>query len=124
MEEKTCPCCSGKLFKSCCKIYVTGMAYPLDPGSLTRSRHVAELLGCKEYIKNTWHPETFPGVDKININNVQWLDLKIINIFGGENEAVVYVKKTYLENNCEHYVDNNLLFIKLDGRLVFYYSLE
>ncbi|WP_143731359.1 YchJ family metal-binding protein [Microbulbifer sp. GL-2] len=119
-----CPCGSGQLFVDCCKDYVIGGAYPLDAETLIRSRHTAELLGCSTYIQDTWCPETYPGKDKVNMNCTQWTDMKIIDVFGGDDDIIVHVQKKYIENNCEHYVDKNLLIIRVGGKLMFYYSLE
>lgn len=50
-----CPCCSGKEYTECCKLFHTGKlpAHALD---LMRSRYSAYVLDLPDYIVNTTHP--------------------------------------------------------------------
>lgn len=54
---KLCPCCSGKEYASCCKIYHDG-ALPPTALALMRSRYSAYALGKAAYILDTTHPKS------------------------------------------------------------------
>lgn len=52
-----CPCCSGKKYAECCKIYHDGLPAPTAL-ALMRSRYSAYALGIAVYIIQTTHPKS------------------------------------------------------------------
>jgi SEC-C motif-containing protein len=52
-----CPCCSGKKYAECCKLYHDG-ALPPTPLDLMRSRYAAYAKGNIDYIIRTTHPNS------------------------------------------------------------------
>jgi len=53
---KLCPCCSGKQYEECCKVFHDG-AKPQNALQLMRSRYAAYALNIPDYIMKTTHPE-------------------------------------------------------------------
>ena len=54
---EVCPCCSGLLYKECCKRYHEGIKSP-SPLALMRSRYAAYAKGLPDYIQKTTHPKS------------------------------------------------------------------
>lgn len=57
-----CPCCSGKKYSECCKVFHEG-ALPQTALELMRSRYSAYALENPEYIIETTHPDS-PSFEK------------------------------------------------------------
>lgn len=53
--QNLCPCCSGKEYAQCCKIFHLG-TLPSNALDLMRSRYCAYALDLPDYIVNTTHP--------------------------------------------------------------------
>lgn len=52
-----CPCCSGKPYSECCKLYHNEIAAP-TPLALMRSRYTAYAMANADYIIRTTHPNS------------------------------------------------------------------
>ena len=59
-----CPCCSGKLYSSCCEPFITGKGKPITAEELMRSRYTANVIKNADYLLLSWHPSKRP--EKIN----------------------------------------------------------
>lgn len=55
LDKILCPCCSGKEYEACCKIFHQG-GVPETALLLMRSRYSAYALNIPDYIMKTTHP--------------------------------------------------------------------
>ena len=55
VHANLCPCCSGKEYEECCKIFHDGKS-PENALQLMRSRYSAYVLNKSDYIVETTHP--------------------------------------------------------------------
>ena len=122
MNDIICYCGSGKLFKECCRPYITGIKKAPAPVALMRSRYSAYATHNADYLWATTYPEQRKYHSKTAIlqwaESNQWLKLEILNF----TETVVEFKAYYLdemlkaqihheksrfikENNIWYYVD-------------------
>ncbi|GAA5442275.1 UPF0225 protein YchJ [Microbulbifer sp. NBRC 101763] len=118
MTEQPCPCGSGKKFKACCNLYLSGQAYPKMAESLMRSRYSAYAMGNLAYLRKTWHPETYPGLNADDLET-QWTRLEVIKSKAGLKKSVVEFKAWYTENDQEHVIHEISLFKLYKKRWVY-----
>ncbi|GAV19543.1 hypothetical protein MMIC_P0479 [Mariprofundus micogutta] len=89
--NKPCPCGSGDPFASCCQPIIAGSPAP-SPEALMRSRYSAYVLGCWDYLRESWHPDTRPS--KITPTDTHWLGLSIVNAKADTVEFIAGFKET------------------------------
>jgi len=118
MTDQPCPCGSGKKFKACCNLYLSGQAYPKMAEPLMRSRYSAYAMGNLAYLRNTWHPETCPNLDMDDLET-QWTRLEVIKSKPGLKKSVVEFKAWYTENDQEHVTHEISLFKLYKKRWVY-----
>lgn len=79
-----CPCGSGRKYEQCCGLYLDEGVPAETAEALMRSRYTAH---CKEnlgYLFRTWHPETRPGHNALNLQkDILWTGLEIISTEAG-----------------------------------------
>lgn len=91
----TCPCDSGLLFNRCCGRYIKLGAYPQTAEQLMRSRFTAYTQCNIAYLKKTWHPSTYPGLDQEELSATHWLNLEVIATQPGLKKSIVEFKAYY-----------------------------
>lgn len=83
LEDKPCPCCSGKNYGACCKPYHTKDAYAPNAETLMRSRFSAFAIPNGEYLMNTLLPAKRKFHNKSELQEWgeinKWLTLEILN---------------------------------------------
>lgn len=128
----SCPCCSGKSYDECCKLFHEG-AMPENALQLMRSRYSAYVLNLPDYIVATTHPANphysenkFSWKRSISqfSRNSSFEKLEILDFKENKTEATVtftahlsqgnrdatFTEKSYFEKK-----DNQWLY--LDGQL-------
>ena len=101
-----CPCNTGKVYSSCCKILHDG-AYPDHALSLMRSRYCAYAYHLADYIIRTTHPNN-PNYKQ---NRKQWIreilafcqntkfqKLEILDFIDGTDESYVTFNAHLVQN--------------------------
>lgn len=80
--KNTCPCGSGKLFKSCCQPFITGESFPETAEQLMRSRYTAYTLADIPYIEKTQSGEAAQDFHfdeaKQWASQVKWCGLNVL----------------------------------------------
>lgn len=122
MTPDLCPCGRLKKYTLCCGVYIQeGLAAP-DPEALMRSRYTAFCLNDLNYLKKTWHPDTYPE-DLADDEPSNWVGLEIIDSsYEGDEAEVEFRAKLIFDNKLEilHEISQ---FDKIDG-LWLYHSGE
>ncbi len=126
MSEQNCHCGSGRLFKKCCGLLLSGRKQALTAEALVRSRYAAYVEENVTYLLKTWHVSTRPN--SIDFTKLpRWRSLVIINTGHGgirDKQGTVEFKAFYeeglhlgvlhersrfvRENGCWYYVDGNM----------------
>lgn len=109
MSEKPCPCGSGKAFRQCCQLYLSGRAYPNNAEALMRSRYSAYVTGNLPYLRKSWHPDTCPALNGDDLQT-RWLRLEVIKSKQGLKKSVVEFEAWYLEDGAERALHEISLF--------------
>ncbi|WP_193164765.1 YchJ family protein [Microbulbifer hainanensis] len=118
MLEQLCPCCSGKPFDSCCRLYLSGKAYPGKAEALMRSRFSAFVTGNLPYLRKTWHPDTCPELTSEDLNT-QWSRLEVIRSKPGLKKSIVEFKAWFVEDGTERALHEISLFKLYKKRWVY-----
>ncbi len=122
MSKKLCPCGSKKQYYYCCGMYLSSKKNPETAEKLMRSRYTAFSRGNVDYLLATLHPDQRKFGDRQeltkNINNTQWLGLKVIDTQKGKKHDVT----GYVEFEAVYQLDEpgqlheRSKFIKIDGQ--------
>ena len=81
--DSPCPCSSDVSFAECCQPLIGGQQRARTALALMRSRYSAYVAGARDYLLQTWAPETRPPV--LSLDPAQrWLGLRIKRVVGGE----------------------------------------
>ena len=117
-NSASCPCESGRVYKSCCSELHSGRVLAQTALQLMRSRYSAFALGNAEYLVKSWHPDTRPA--KLTIDESQrWIGLKIktVSLGGtGEEEGSVEFVARFKVKGKAHRFHENSRFQKVGGR--------
>ena len=115
---KNCPCCSGKSYDECCKIFHDKEKFPQTAEELMRSRFSAFAIPNGEYLMET----TLPSKRKLhNTKDLQkwgeensWTKLEILKVSG---KNLVEFKAFYTDKDVNPKIHHELsLFEKLNNR--------
>lgn len=83
MNEKLCPCCSGKNYEECCQPVINGTVKAATPVDLMRARYSAYAKAEVDFIVNSTHKEKREENDRKEIENwaksSEWLGLQILS---------------------------------------------
>lgn len=119
-----CPCCSGNMFKDCCKEIVAGTKFAQTPLELMRSRYTAHV--CKEmpHILRTMRGKALKLFDEEKTYDEwfelsTWKKLEIIDAPAVEKyskEGHVEFKAYYIFKEQEHILHERSKFIKEDNQ--------
>lgn len=118
MPDKPCPCGSGKTFRQCCQLYLSGKTYPKDAETLMRSRYSAFVAGDLAYLRKSWHPDTCPDLNEGDLTT-DWLRLDVIGSRKGLKKSVVEFKAWYREGGEERALHEISLFRLYKKRWVY-----
>ena len=119
--SKPCPCTPSAAYAACCQPFHEGAAAPTAE-ALMRSRYSAYVLGLRDYLAGTWHPDTRP--DQFELDDtpgLRWLGLDVKrHVVGGDGTAVVEFIARYKPGGAPavrlHEVSR---FERVDGRWLY-----
>lgn len=95
--DLTCPCNSGRIYSECCELLHQGQ--PANSVEfLMRSRYSAFVLHKKDYLLDSWHPNTRPEQLELEQSTV-WKRLEIIASSNDKKTGEVHFKATFLEHS-------------------------
>lgn len=128
MTKMECPCGSGKEYKACCGIYISGEKYPKTAETLMRSRYTAFHKGELEYLQNTLHStkktEAMEQQYQDAIADTKWLKLVVLKTDKGEKddtEGTVEFTAFY-QDEFPGDIHEISKFVKEDGRWVYLFG--
>lgn len=75
-----------------------------------RSRYSAFALGCRDYLRQSWHPKTRPS--RVSPTSCRWLGLKIIAAEGDSVEFTAY----FCEDGDVMQLHERSRFARVDGQ--------
>lgn len=110
-----CPCNPLKLFKNCCKPFLTHTQIAPTPKALMQSRFSAYATGQTDYLLATWHPSTRPQSVDLS-QSPKWLTLQIIHTSSQGNHGIVEFKATYMAENNSGTLHETSRFSKEKGQ--------
>ncbi len=119
MSTSPCPCGSKQEFVQCCGLYISGQALAPHPETLMRSRYVAFCRNDIEYLKKTWHPETYPeelGQEEPS----NWIGLEIIEASEEGDEGEVEFKAQLIYDNKLETLHELSYFDKIEGQWLYH----
>lgn len=85
--NQACPCGSGADYEDCCSHCHQSPLNAATAEALMRARYSAYVMGNRDFILQTWHPDTRPPQLDLDPDNV-WTGLIIHNtVNGGANDT-------------------------------------
>ena len=118
----SCPCNPSAAYAACCQPLHEGHAAADSAQALMRSRYSAYVLGLRDYLLASWHPDTRPDtLDPDDTPGLRWLGLKVKrHADGGDGTAVVEFVARYKVGGAPaerlHEVSR---FARIDGRWLY-----
>ncbi|MFC9771360.1 MULTISPECIES: YchJ family protein [unclassified Pseudarthrobacter] len=116
--QDRCPCLSGDQYASCCGRFHSGGAEAATAEQLMRSRYTAFVLLDRDYLLQTWHPDTAPGNLQLD-PDMQWRRLDIAATGGGgpfDTAGTVEFKAHYRHTGERGVLHEASRFVRSDGR--------
>ena len=83
-----CPCGLEKSYTECCGYYHSRKGIPPTAEILMRSRYCAFVLKKEKYLLQTWHKSKRPKTLDLNLQNIKWMGLKILQIEAGTEKDI------------------------------------
>ncbi len=113
-----CPCGSGVAYDDCCGRWHHGRLHlqAPDPLSLMRSRYAAYVLDDRDYLIQTWHPNTRPAGIEAPDPALRWLGMTIRrHQCEGEHGIVEFVARNKIAGRA-HRLAETSRFVRLAGQ--------
>ncbi|MDT8375119.1 MAG: YchJ family metal-binding protein [Mariprofundaceae bacterium] len=114
-----CPCGSGKALAKCCGRYLDGEAAPTCE-ALMRSRYSAYVLENRDYLRQTWHPDTCP--EHLGGTALKWIALEIVDTEQGrkdDSEGKVSFIASFCDGSKGRRLHETSRFVRFEGRWVY-----
>ena len=118
ISSSECPCGSGGAYVQCCEPFHKGEKQAPSAEILMRSRYCAYVLNLYDYIRQTWHPSTYP-VDLVAPDvSINWLGLTIKKAWANQDDEafVEFVARSRLGSGPADRLHEISRFLKEDGR--------
>ena len=118
MDSATCPCGTGRPRGNCCGPYLEGRASAPTAEALMRSRFVAYRDEVKEYLLETWHPDTRPIELAVEADGLTWTRLEVVDVESGgplDDAGVVEFKAHYHSRRKSGVLHERSRFRKVDA---------
>ncbi len=117
-----CPCGSGQAYAACCGRWHAGSPAP-DAGALMRSRYSAYVLKLRDYLLQTWHPDTRPAPAELDLDDAggqrtAWLGLQVKSerSTGADTAEVEFVARFRVGGGRAQRLVERSRFERIDGR--------
>jgi SEC-C motif-containing protein len=124
MTDAPCPCGRAPPYQRCCGRFHAGALHLQAPDaeSLVRSRYSAYVLGLRDYLIATWHPDTRPATIAPDPPGLSWLGLQVRrhDRIDAGHETVEFVARSKLGGRARRLHETSR-FVREDGR---WYYLE
>ena len=117
-----CPCNASVPYAACCQPLHEGRAPAASAEALMRSRYSAYVLGLRDYLLASWHPDTRPdALDLDDTPGLRWLGLDVKrHEDGGDGSAVVeFVARHRVGGGTAKRLHEVSRFARIDGRWVY-----
>lgn len=115
---RPCPCGVGA-YADCCGRYHAGPLHLQAPDALRlmRSRYAAFVLDLREYLLQTWHPDTRPAALEPPQPGLHWLglDVRASGSDDADHAWVEFVARSKLGGRA-HRLHERSRFVRVDGR--------
>ena len=125
-SKNTCPCCSEKLFETCCAPIIQGKAKAKTAEDLLRARYTAFTTGDVDFILGSHHSRTVAEVKRSEIEewskSSEWLGLKILEKSEGletDEKATIIFQAQYRVKEKEEDHFEKSFFEKENGQWKF-----
>ena len=118
----SCPCNASTPYASCCQPLHEGQAIAGSAEALMRSRYSAYVLGLRDYLLASWHPDTRPDtLDLDDTPGLRWLGLDVKrHEDGGDGSAVVeFVARPRIGGGKAKRLLEVRRFARVDGRWLY-----
>ncbi len=121
-NKNECPCCSKKLFKSCCEPFLKTEKKTETAEQLMRSRYTAFTLGNMDYIASTQAEKGAEGFDsesaKQSADHTKWCGLNVIDAGkkNGSDKDEVEFSARYIVGDQLHLLHERSQFKKINGQ--------
>lgn len=116
-----CPCVSGLDYDQCCEPVHLGST-PLEPSAVMRARFSAFKLGLRDFLLNSWHPDTRPSVLEL-AETTQWGSLHIHHQTVSNNQGEVHFSAYFFEEGLWGVQEEHSVFMREQGTW-YYHSGE
>lgn len=121
--QNKCPCCSGKLFNSCCEPFLLGNKLPATAVELMRSRYCAYSFANIDYISHTMRGKATQNFNSDSAKewaqNAIWCGLTILDpgkqTNNTEKDEVEFAAR-YIMNNTLFILQERSQFEKIEGK--------
>ncbi|MGV9795269.1 YchJ family protein [Gordonia sp. NPDC003422] len=77
-----CPCCSGLVFGECCGPLLSRVRPAPTAQAMMRSRFTAFARGDRDYLLDTWQPDTRPR-ELVLADDLRWYRLDVESVSAG-----------------------------------------
>jgi len=117
-SDFTCPCGSKVEYARCCGRYISGEDFPRTAEQLMRSRYCGFVRCDEPYLLATWHPETRPGMVRLD-GKQRWIGLSICSTEAGgvdDQAGIVEFVARYKIGGKGHRLHEISRFQKIEGR--------
>ena len=118
----SCPCNPSAAYATCCEPLHAGTMQAPSAEALMRSRYSAYVLGLRDYLLATWHPDTRPAeLELDDTPGLRWLGLDVKrHADGGDGTAVVEFVARYRAGDAPAKRMHELSrFSRVDGRWMY-----
>ncbi|HEX8963096.1 MAG TPA: YchJ family metal-binding protein [Rhodocyclaceae bacterium] len=115
-----CPCGRSRPYAGCCGPLHAG-APAADAEALMRSRYSAYVLGLRDYLLATWHPDTRPAaLDLDEEPRPKWLGLEVKRheTTGPDSAIVEFVARCRIGGRAQRLHETSR-FVREGGRWVY-----
>ena len=122
MNQKECPCGSGKTYENCCEIAHKNILNVTTAKALMRSRYSAFVMKDADYLIKTWHPscqaQQFRAELEKGFSQTEWLGLTLFASDEGRapNEGFVSFVARFNDNNRPGAIIERSRFLKENGQ--------
>ena len=118
MDSATCPCGTGRPRGNCCGPYLEGRVSAPTAEALMRSRFVAYRDEARDYLIDTWHPDTRPIELAVEADGLTWTRLEVVDVESGgplDDAGVVEFKAHYRSRRKSGVLHERSRFRKVDA---------
>jgi SEC-C motif-containing protein len=122
MDDRQCPCGSGKDLSACCGPVLKDAASARTPEELMRARYTAHVLREYDFLVESMHPGHRAGIDAKETEEwsgkVQWSGLEVFSATPGatDDEGGVSFAAHFNVNGEDREFREDARFVRMDGR--------